>query len=235
MPLCWAFLFLMGCCSQSEQQTLKRDPISQLPWGTTIAVAPALNFSGSSAFDPMKVGDLMASELSEIPGVRVIGVTRVMAILAEQGCAQIASPEHALQVNDRLGADAMLVFAVTEYDPYRPVVGLAAQLYGRGPHGRAVDPLASLARPFPVPPGGNGVRPWAEVQRTFNGLHEDVQKELREYADDRHEQDSPYGWRKFLASQEWYLRFCCFQVGGELVQQPPCVMATGSQAQEFGS
>ena len=25
-------------------------------------------------------------------------------------------------------------------------------------------------------------------------------------------QATPYGWRKYLASQEWYLRFCCYEM-----------------------
>ena len=104
-----------------------------------VAVAPALNHSGSAEFDPAKVGDLMASELSGLEGVKVVGVSRVLAVLAEQGDVRIRSPEHALEVCERLGVDLILVFAVTEYDAYTPVVGLAAQLYGpwkaEGPQG----------------------------------------------------------------------------------------------------
>jgi hypothetical protein len=42
---------------------------------------------------------------------------------------------------------------------------------------------------------------------------------VREYADTRDADDSPYRWRKYLASQERYLRFCCFTVAGELMEQ----------------
>ena len=35
------------------------------------------------------------------------------------------------QVRDQLGADAILVFAITEYRPYAPpIVGISAQLFG---------------------------------------------------------------------------------------------------------
>jgi len=209
------------------------------PPGTRVAVAPALNFSGSADFDPAKVADLMASELSSVPGAGVIGVSRVLAILAEQGVDRIQSPDHALDVCDRLGADAILVFAITEYDAYTPVVGLAAQLYGPRPGGVALDPVAAsrTARPFPVARGAEATRPWAQVQRVFNGAHEAVQRDVRRYADSRGADESPYGWRRCLASQEWYLRYCCFTVArGLMAQQTDDQAVAGlAAAEELGS
>jgi hypothetical protein len=123
----------------------------------TIAVAPALNFSGSSEFDPNAVADLMASELGSVAGVEVIPVSRVLAVLAQQGRREVASPEHARQIVEHLGADAILIFAVTEYDPYHPpVVGIAAQLYGvrRDDDAGGLDPvrISRQARPTPADP-----------------------------------------------------------------------------------
>jgi hypothetical protein len=186
-----------------------------------VAVAPALNHSGSSEFDPVKVGDLMASELSGLEGVRVVGVNRVLAVLAEQGVGRIQSPEHALDVCSQLGVDAILVFAVTEYDAYTPVVGLAAQLYGPRRIETTFDPVAAsrMARPFPVAEEFGGIRPQAESQRVFNANHDDVQREVQLYAHSRVENPSPFGWRRYLASQEGYLRYCCFTVARELMTQ----------------
>src|SRR5690606_32522839 len=109
------------------------------------------------------------------------------------------------------------VFAITEYDPYRPVVGITAQLYARQPG--PLDPLMPPGRlpgqePAETPlqpglPGPPPVRPVAECQQVFNASHERVQNAVRDYADKRSAGDSPYGWRKHLASQEWFLRFCC--------------------------
>lgn len=191
------------------------------PPDRTIAVAPALNFSGSVDFDPVKVADIMASELSESPGIGVIGVNRVLAVLAEQSVDRIQSPEHAVQVCDRLGADAILVFAITEYDAYTPVVGMAAQMYERRPSGRQLDPVAAsrMARPFEYGDSDRGPRPSAEVQRVFNAEHGDVQQDVEEYADSRIANRSPYGWKKYLRSQQWYLRFCCSRVCRDLNQQ----------------
>jgi hypothetical protein len=129
-----------------------------------------------------------------------------------------------LDVCERLGADLILVFAVTEYDAYTPVVGLAAQLYGpwkaEGPQG-GLDPVAAsrAARPFPVPQGFGGVGPQAQVQRTFNAAHEAVQRDVERYAHSRSAKRGPLGWKRYLASQETYLRYCCFSVARELMSQ----------------
>ena len=226
-------------CSQMEHKKAPVEVFTPLPWGTTVAVAPALNFSGSSDFDPLKVADLMASELSSIQGIGVIGVTRVQAVLADQGFGQIQSPEHAVAVCDRLGADAILVFAVTEYDPYTPVIGIAAKVYARGRAPESVGPDRS-AKPFAVAgaAGANGQaghespRPWAQVQHVYNATHERVQKHVKEYADSRSEDKSPYGWRSYLVSQERFLRFCCFSVARELMELPP--PATAPELAGFG-
>jgi len=209
----------MGCSQATHRREVEL--YTSLPEGTTIAVAPALNFSGSLAFDPDKVADLMASELSSFWGIRIIGVNRTLAILAEQGLDRIQSPEHALDVCDRLGADAILVFAVTEYNPYTPVVGIAAQLYGKRPGGPALDPVAAsrMARPFPVARRADATRPWAQVQRVFNASHDAIQRQVRDYAEPRSGNDGPYGWRRYLVSQTEYLRYCCFAVACELMEQ----------------
>jgi len=195
--------------------------VPQAPPERMIAVAPALNFSGSSDFDPVRVADLFASELSAVPGVGVIGVNRVLAVLADQGTDRIQSPEHAVQVAERLGADAIVVFAITEYDPYTPIVGLAAQVYGGRKDERMLDPVTTsrMARPFPVPERRDPYRPRAQTQRTFNGEHADVQREVRGYAQARAAGDSPYGWRRCLVSQEWFLRFCSHGVIRDLMAQ----------------
>lgn len=206
-------------CSQERRREVQI-VVPSFPPGTSIAVAPPINASGCPDIDMVKVADLMASELSTIPGLSVIGVNRVLAVLAEQRRTQVASAEHALAICDRLGADAIVVFAVTEYNPYTPVVGIVAEIYGVQPHAPPVDPVATsrMARPFPVPPELKGPVPLAQVQRTFNAEHEVVQDEVEHYAECREANRSPLGWKKYLASQEYYLRYCCYSVARELVQ-----------------
>lgn len=214
----------IGCSAQQPVRDVAAEPELYLPEEVQVAVAPALNHSGSPEFDPAKVGDLMASELSGLGGVKVVGVSRVLAVLAEHGDVRIRSPEHALDVCERLGVDGILVFAVTEYDPYTPVVGLAAQIYGpwraRGLQG-GLDAVAAsrAARPFPVPEAFGGIRPQAQVQQTFNAAHEAVQRDVQRYAHSRSADAGPLGWKRYLASQENYLRYCCFNIARDLMSQ----------------
>jgi hypothetical protein len=214
---CWA----SGCSLFEKPKPTVAEMIA-FPGGNVIAVAPALNFSGSSAFDPVVVGDVMASELATLPGVGVIGVNRVMAVLAEHDLARVQSPQHAVEICERLGADAIVVFAITEYDPYTPVVGITAQLYTR--HRRPTisgnSPGQEPGATATAPADDSLFRPIAECQRVFNATHERVQNAVREYADKRNEGESPYGWRKYVASQQLFLRFCCHAVARELLMQP---------------
>jgi len=190
----------------------------------TVAVAPALNFSGSTDFDPQRVADLMASELGHVEGTAVIPVSRVLAVLARQGRSEVESPEHALEVCRQLGADAILVFAVTEYDPYNPpIIGITAQLYGPVlDRGAAMSPYPGSggASPSTMPAASQPsepIRPLVSVQRVFNAAHDDVVQQVRRFAQDRRADGGPYGWRLYLVSQEHYLRFCCAAVLEELV------------------
>lgn len=207
-----------GC--SHDDKVARESWITSFPPRMTVAVAPALNFSGCSTFDPVKVADLMASELSTVPGVGVVGVSRVLAVLAEQGVDQIQSPLHALEVCDRLGADRILVFAICEYDAYTPVVGIAAQMYGKHAAEPQIDPLSITrnARPFAIGPE-RGTHPLAQVQRTFNARHDAIREAVQEYAEARSAEGQPYGWKKYLASQQLYMRFCCFRMVQDLLEQ----------------
>lgn len=215
----WLAAWVVGCSQTTDEPVALS--VAQGPPDRTIAVAPALNFSGGREFDPVQVADLLASELSQVPHLGVVGVSRVLAVLVEQGHERIQSPAHAVEVAERLGVDAIVVFAVTEYDPYTPIVGLAAQLYERRAGAASLDLVATsrMARPFPVAGGARRHGPSAQTQRTFNAAHEDVECDVRHYAKMRSAGNSPYGWRRYLVSQEWFLRFCCHAVVRDLMAQ----------------
>ena len=186
-------------------------------WGRlSIGVGPALNFSGSTAFDPNRVADLMASELSFVDRVDVIPLSRTLAVLAREGSTRIESPEHALDVARQLGADAMLLLAVTEYEPYElPVVGIAAQLYGV-PRGRPRDRLdptrvAREGSPASEFTGAGEFGLLAQSERVFDASHAAVAYRIKEYGRLRGADGSPFGWRRTIVSQTDYLRFCCHE------------------------
>jgi len=203
---------LVGC---GPQRRVEPAVITGSAWGPmTIAVAPAVNLSGGSDFDRDRFADLMASELSYAAGVSVIPVSRVLGILAVQGRDTVESPTHALELVELLGADAILVFAVTEYDPYDPPsIGLSAQLYGTrpGPRHGAVDPVAlsRQAGAGATAPRETPRRLLGQCQRVFDAAHESVAVEVREFARLRNADGSPYGRRRYVVSQQEYIRFCC--------------------------
>lgn len=180
-----------------------------------VAVAPALNFSGSNDFDPNEVADIMASELSHVDGFEVLPVSRVLAILAGQGLTRVESSAHALQIKDWLGADAILVFGVTEYDPYEPpVVGISAELYGTRPLEAfsGIDPVLASRSPTPIGPAagrGSGHELLGKFSGVFNAAHEPTADAVKSYARSRDSEESAFGWRKYTVSQQHYLRFCC--------------------------
>lgn len=201
-----------------------------------IAVAPAMNLSGAADFDPNRFADVMASELSYVQDVSVVPVSRVLGVLNAQGADGIESPQHALELVELLGADALLVFAVTEYDPYDPPsIGISAQLYGAqpGPGGGTVDPVA-LSRQAGSTSAAAAVSRGpilAQTQRVFDASHASVVRELRDFARHRSAGDSPYGWRKFVVSQRDYMRFCCYATIQTLVsgRDDPVLAAAGRE------
>ena len=223
-----------GC---ARERTLGFDParVSSSWFGPmTVAVAPALNFSGSTDFDAATVADLMASELGHVEGVKVIPVSRVLAVMARMGLPEVGSPEQAREIRRQTGADTILVFAITEYDPYEPpIVGIAAQLYGRPPTWHRQDSLDPVlvsrqARPFAVgTPGDETLGPIAQTQAVFNAAHDYVVGRVKQFAEWRGDDGSAFGWRLYLVSQEHYLRFCCSAVIQELVRPPASRMPAG--------
>jgi len=180
----------------------------------TIAVAPALNQSGSVDFDRNRFADLMASELSYAEGVKVVPVNRVLALLGAQELESVESPEHAMELVRLLGVDGLLVFAVTDYDPYEPpILGITCQLYGTrvGATLGGMDPV-TLSR---QPTDGVSVSPAAtpgllgETQRFFDASHESVIDGIQRFAKKRGANGSPYGWRLYVVSQQHFIRYCC--------------------------
>jgi hypothetical protein len=154
----------------------------------------------------------MASELSYTEGISVIPVSRVLGALAAQGAEGVESPSQAFELTKLLGADAVLVFAVIEYDPYDPpTIGISAQLYGSVPRERgSVDPVALSRRTSAaVNETSKAHRLLAQTQRVFNAAHDDTVHDIRKFAAERDSGASPYGWRQYVVNQQGYIRYCC--------------------------
>jgi len=179
-----------------------------------VAVAPALNFSGSTELNEVVTAEIMASELAAVDHFEVLPVSRVLAVLASQGLDRVQSPAHAIEIARQVGADAVLLFGITEYDPYEPpVVGIAAQLYGQVPRtdSRFVDPVVASRSASPVEQPSVDVSDGvlAQASEVYNADHQHVREAIMEFARLRNADDSAWGWRKYTVSQRHYLRFVC--------------------------
>lgn len=217
-----AWCALTAGCHQPRKPV---DPVViDNPWPGTmaIAVAPAINLSGSGDFDPNRFADAMARELGYAERIRVVPVSRVLAALSViragtpvplGGRPAVQSPEEALELVRLLGVDAVLVFAVTDYDPYDPPsIGITGQLYGRRPEPGfgGLDPVAlSRASHSGSPVGSRSPGLLAQTQHVFDADHESVVNAVRAFAEKRGAGRSVYGWRAYLVAQEGFIEYCC--------------------------
>jgi hypothetical protein len=216
-----AVLLALTCCNKSDSDQEVADQATSVA-PMVVAVAPILNFSGEFNLDPVKAADLLASELTYIDGITVLPVSRVVAVLAAQGRQQIESPAHALAVAEAVGADAIIVAGITEYDPYTPVVGVAVQMYrqrrGMTP---GFDPVlaAREARPVLVAEMGQALGPTSQVQQIYNAQHDSVVRAVKDYAGHRSEGEQAIGWSQYVKVQTLFLRFCWHDAIERLIAQ----------------
>lgn len=205
----------VGCVNGNRE----REGASPAPARQVVVVAPVLNLSGTNDFDSLKITDTIASEFLAFSTVSVIPVNLTLATLDRLGKKWVEGPEDALMLARELGADVTVVTVVTEYNPYDPpIIGLIMQWYevprstaggrfdpvvaSREAHGSADVELTGLAE----------ASPRFQLQRVFNAAHNQVLDEVRRFAHRRAGQESPYGWRKYIKSQELYVRYCCWSM-----------------------
>lgn len=219
VPILIGFAGALGGCAAPKEDVTIAQPFTR---PMTVAVAPILNFSGSFDLDPVRAADLLASELSYVEGVTVLPVNRVVAVLAGQGKTQVESPAHALAVAEAVGADAVLVAGITEYDAYTPAVGLVLQMYApRYNEPPDFDPVSAsrLSQPFAVSRMADPLIPTSQVQAVYDAAHAGVRSAVRQYALPRTSPESRLGWRQYLKVQTLYLRFCWHRAITSLMNQ----------------
>ncbi|MBK8915304.1 MAG: hypothetical protein IPM64_12030 [Phycisphaerales bacterium] len=221
-----------GCASRTQSAL---PPPREL----LVVVTPVINLSGDPQMDTLRITDLLASEFLSFRQVQVVPVNLSAAALAAQGLARIESPEQAYQLGRELGADAVIVAAVTEWDPYDPpVLGMVMQWYPIEPATRAhLDPTAVSRQAVDAPSAtqaaeavGAPQRVWTtadapdpgavrQVQRVFQAAERRTEREVREYARCRDRSDSPYAWRRYVKSQELFVRYCGWSLIRTMLQQ----------------
>lgn len=177
--------------------------------------APVLNLTGADDFDALVMSDLIASELASFENASVIPVNLALAELARRGMEAVETPQDAVELARTFGADGTIVVAVTEYSPYDPpVVGLVLQYYPvrvAAADRWRVDPVTA-SRSVTTPDAGlsadvEGVPVW-QIQRVFNAADEELLEDVKSFASKRDGAESPYGWRRWIKSQDLYVRYC---------------------------
>jgi hypothetical protein len=244
--MCAAFFALValagggtpGCAgSRCDSSTQQFKPI---PARQVVVVAPVLNLSNTTEFDTLKVTDAVASELVGFPGIAAVPVNLTLAALAREGKTRVESPVEATELARQFGAQATLVTAVTEYRPYDPpVIGLIMQWYavpeatpGQNSHLARAQDFASCSG-LPELSGFSDVGPRIQLQRVFNAADEEVLDEVKNFAHQRDGHSSPYGWHRYIKSQELYVRYCCWSLIRSIlaVDQSEWAVSAASEAQ----
>ncbi len=179
----------------------------------TYAIAPAINLSGSRDFDPLVVSDILFGEMEQVRGLNVLPVNKTLMAMQKLGVHNIEDVRTAQHIAEVMQVDALVVPAVTAYDPYNPpTVGMILQLYtprlspaggtvavvqGNNPGGAA--PEAAGDEPEPV----------AQVNAMFQGTNQSVLRELHAYAEGRTEYGSALAEERFVMDVDSYMRFVC--------------------------
>jgi len=150
---------LSGCSFFTGKEKLPSQPVefayfSPYPNVRTVAIAPALNLSGSRDFDPLVVSDVVYAETQQVQNLIVLPVNKTLLAMQHLGIRAIDDAATAQRLAQYLGADGLIIPAVTAYDPYNPpVIGMVLQMYTPpAPAGAASPrPAASAGSPPPSP------------------------------------------------------------------------------------
>jgi len=217
------FVLSAGCSVQKKSMQLMSPYRKQM----TVVLGPVLNYSGEQNLDTLKVTDILYSELQQVHGFSVIPVNRTLAEMAKNGITNIENPQQALNLANQLGADMIIIAAITEYNPYYPpIVGIAMQVYSVNDNkefsAASVNPvqLARSASPLKISVNvGQEYLPKNQIQEIFNSRDKRIAKLAREFAKLRGTGSSPYKTDLYLRSQEYYLRFVCYESIKKLLEK----------------
>lgn len=113
---------LQGC---AIVQVSVRNPVVGLE---KVAVAPFFNLSSERAASGYDFAEAYYTELQKVPGFEVVPVGITDRVIKENQLT-MEGPDDALRLAKILNVDAVVVGAVTDYDPYVPRVGLKVSWY----------------------------------------------------------------------------------------------------------
>jgi hypothetical protein len=102
-----------------------RNPVVGLE---TVAVAPFFNLSQERTVDGREFALAYYAELQKVPGFEVLPVGVTERAMVENGIS-LTGPDDAVRLAQILDVDAVVIGAVTDYDPYNPRIGLKVAWY----------------------------------------------------------------------------------------------------------
>ncbi len=143
-----------------------------IPGLSTVAVAPFFNISHEPAVDGRRFALAYFTELQKTPGFQVVPVGVAEQAIHDYGL-QMDNPADAVRLAEILNVDAVVVGAVTDYDPYYPPrIGLQVSWY------------SPQQWPFfpGVPTNSNARRELREMQVDFEDEQYDLRKAERRAA-----------------------------------------------------
>jgi len=221
IKLVWALILLLAVGCQSQPDSFYDQELTTEP--RTIAIAPFLNLSGSEHLDSMAVTDAFYLELQQVNGLAVVDNNIMLSLMMEMGMDSVTSPQDALVLADQLQADAIIVGAVTSYDPYPPPeVGMTVHLYVRETPlddnaNEDVNPGRYIRQPAPIElrPSPQ-LEPRVGLTRIIDADRQDVVEKIKQYASIRTGQLRPHSWR-YYTTQTNYLRFVSYEIIGDLL------------------
>lgn len=125
----WHYILLLltiaGQAGCAIVQVSVRNPVIGLE---KVAIAPFFNLSSERSVDGYDFAEAYYTELQKVPGFEVVPVGIADRAIRENQLT-MDGPEDALKLARLLDVDAVVIGAITDYDPYVPRVGLKVSWY----------------------------------------------------------------------------------------------------------
>lgn len=139
----FGLLFSPGCVVVDVGVT---NPVAGL---SRVAIVPFFNLSPEPSADGFRFAEAYFAELQKVPGFQVLPVGVAEAAIQDLQL-DLQNPEDVMKLGQALGVDAVVVGAITDYNPYYPPrIGLQVSWYSPHPWqfspGVPTEPLARKA------------------------------------------------------------------------------------------
>jgi hypothetical protein len=172
----------------------------------SLAVAPAINLSGTHDFDVLTVSDALFEELQQVGGLNVLPLNKTLIAMQRLNIRTIDSPLTAQKLAEFLEVDCLIIPSVTTFDPYNPPkMGMILQMYT--PRHLSRDNTVTSDR-----------QPVSQVSAVFNASNQTVLRELRDFAQGRTQYDSALQDERFLMDADAYTRFVCHAMVRRMIE-----------------